>query len=404
MFLSKIKSITLCAALVITAGSLLTGCAEQQKEGPEVIYYKMDIPELTVSNKRLGYEDIPELVLIDEEQFFWDYDPFEEEEYGRCETEGDILTAVSADGERQWKFRKNEQSGRLTLLADGSPEGAELIQNESVRELFGNGTTFIRDFAADTKMNADGSYEIITPYVFPVPGEGSERERRALLQIPEEELNRLTDRMLLETILDYPYGIAAANPEILAEEFNGMKEFLERPGAGEVLLEAFQEIGSDDTWEREYTLSNMLVYFANADLLSVGERTQFSEEVKDRASRGFTGCREFDNPGGREKTVFLRKWYEQAEGMTDTLSFDFEKETARLLRNGYSSLSSVGGEQKGSNFFEFRVEDDRVILYTEIDGTTYEYIFKIQNALLIFDRASSSVPEWESVKDGAVFE
>lgn len=103
MFLSKIKSITLCAALVITAGSLLTGCAEQQKEGPEVIYYKMDIPESTVSNKRLGYKDIPELVLIDAEQFFWDYDPFEEEEYGRCETEGDILTAVSADGERQWK-------------------------------------------------------------------------------------------------------------------------------------------------------------------------------------------------------------------------------------------------------------------------------------------------------------
>lgn len=397
-------ALALCTALVFTAGNLLTGCTDQKEAEHEVIYYKMDIPESTVSNKRLEWEDIPRLVLVDGKEFFWEYAPFgAKDEYGICKTEGNILTVTSGSGE-QWKFRKNEQSGRLTLLADGSPEGAELIQNESVRELFGNGTTFIRDFAADTKMNADGSYEIITPYVFPVPGEGSERERRALLQIPEEELNRLTDRMLLETILDYPYGIAAANPEILAEEFNGMKEFLERPGAGEVLLEAFQEIGSDDTWEREYTLSNMLVYFANADLLSVGERTQFSEEVKDRASRGFTGCREFDNPGGREKTVFLRKWYEQAEGMTDTLSFDFEKETARLLRNGYSSLSSVGGEQKGSNFFEFRVEDDRVILYTEIDGTTYEYIFKIQNALLIFDRASSSVPEWESVKDGAVFE
>lgn len=317
--------LALCTVLVFTAGNLLTGCTREHeanaKPEHEVIFYKMDVPGNIVQNKRLEYADIPELAVIDEKKFFWDYEPFGgKEEYGTCERDGNILTLTSPGGEYQWRFQKQEYGGQLTLRADGVPESAALIPNEFVRELFVNGITFSKDYTADTRQNEDGSFEILTPYVFPVGdaytlSDFSDSERYELLQIPQAEMERLTDRMLLETIMDYPYGGFMGNIEEFAEKFNGMKEFLERPGAGRTLVEEFKEIGIDDSSERQTDIENLIIYFANMDMLSSRERKEFSEEVKDKSSRGYLGCHEYDNPGGEEKTVFLKRLYMKPDYM-----------------------------------------------------------------------------------------
>ena len=403
-------ALALCTALVFTAGNLLTGCTDQKEAEHEVIYYKMDIPESTVSNKRLEWEDIPRLVLVDGKEFFWDYAPFgAKDEYGTCKTEGNILTVTSGSGE-QWRFRSNESAERLTLTADGTPDGAEKIPEESVQELFVNGITFTREFAADTREKEDGSLEIITPYIFPVSSaatlsEYSEDERHELLQIPEDELSRLTDRILLETILDYPYGGFSGDIDSFAEEFNGMKEFLERSGAGEVLLGAFQEIGSDDTWERENDLTNLLVYFANTNRMSGKLREEFSEEVKDRASRGYTGCREYENPGGRTETVFLKECYIQPERMMDMLVLDPEEQHANIRKSLLSSTIVEIGFDKAVEQPVYEIKNDQLIIRMEDgSGRDYEYVFLIKGSTLIFDRTSSALPEGEEMEDGDVFE
>lgn len=399
-------ALALCTALVFTAGNLLTGCTDQKEAEHEVIYYKMDIPESTVSNKRLEWEDIPRLVLVDGKEFFWDYAPFgAKDEYGTCKTEGNILTVTSGSGE-QWRFRSNESAERLTLTADGTPDGAEKIPEESVQELFVNGITFTREFAADTREKE----EIITPYIFPVSSaatlsEYSEDERHELLQIPEDELSRLTDRMLLETILDYPYGGFSGDIDSFAEEFNGMKEFLERSGAGEVLLGAFQEIGSDDTWERENDLTNLLVYFANTNRMSGKLREEFSEEVKDRASRGYTGCREYENPGGRTETVFLKECYIQPERMMDMLVLEPEGQRASITKSMASSTIELDKDAEYMEQPVYEIKNDQLIIRMEDDlGRDYEYVFLIKGSTLIFDRTSSALPQGEEMEEGDVFE
>ena len=399
-------ALALCTALVFTAGNLLTGCTDQKEAEHEVIYYKMDIPESTVSNKRLEWEDIPRLVLVDGKEFFWDYAPFgAKDEYGTCKTEGNILTVTSGSGE-QWRFRSNESAERLTLTADGTPDGAEKIPEESVQELFVNGITFTREFAADTREKE----EIITPYIFPVSSaatlsEYSEDERHELLQIPEDELSRLTDRMLLETILDYPYGGFSGDIDSFAVEFNGMKEFLERSGAGEVLLGAFQEIGSDDTWERENDLTNLLVYFANTNRMSGKLREEFSEEVKDRASRGYTGCREYENPGGRTETVFLKECYIQPERMMDMLVLEPEGQRASITKSMASSTIELDKDAEYMEQPVYEIKNDQLIIRMEDDlGRDYEYVFLIKGSTLIFDRTSSALPQGEEMEEGDVFE
>ncbi len=272
-----------------------------------------------------------------------------------------------------------------------------------------NGITFSKDYTADTRQNEDGSFEILTPYVFPVGdaytlSDFSDSERYELLQIPQAEMERLTDRMLLETIMDYPYGGFMGNIEEFAEKFNGMKEFLERPGAGRTLVEEFKEIGIDDSSERQTDIENLIIYFANMDMLSSRERKEFSEEVKDKSSRGYLGCHEYENPGGEEKTVFLKRLYMKPEGMADLLELTPDN-LAVLMRNLASNLA-LSDKKTGLYGTEipFEIKNDQLILYAEDSNGKYKYIFNIHGSQLIFDKEASTVMETEKLEDGDTFE
>lgn len=260
----------------------------------------------------------------------------------------------------------------------------------------------------NTEQNADGSFETLTPYVFPVTdvqtlSKYSDSERYALLQIPEEQLDKLTDQMLLETIMDYPYGGFMGNIEEFAEKFNGMKEFLERPHAGRTLVEEFKNIGRDDSLERLADIENLIIYFANMNLLSDGERKEFSEEVKDRCSRGYTGCYEYKNQGGKTDTVFLKRLYMQSERMADML--ELTPDCLAALRRNLASSTVIPDEKIGlhGKKIPFEVKKDQLFLYVEDSEREYKYIFSIHGSQLIFDREASMVMEAEKLEDGDTF-
>lgn len=65
-------------------------------------------------------------------------------------------------------------------------------------------------------------------------------------QIPEDILHAMTTEALVETVLDYPLLITLYAYEdfsegfyVLANEFNGMQELLQRPDGAEVLMERY---------------------------------------------------------------------------------------------------------------------------------------------------------------------
>lgn len=359
----------------------------------------------------------------------------------RREAERDVETlcdaAVSAGKNREEKLQYSRvllktaanMPGRKSFLSSGLNDGSLMLERRlrtvMNREAYKRGfilalctvlvftagnllTGCTRQSKYDTEQNADGSFETLTPYVFPVTdvqtlSKYSDSERYALLQIPEEQLDKLTDQMLLETIMDYPYGGFMGNIEEFAEKFNGMKEFLERPHAGRTLVEEFKNIGRDDTLERLADIENLIIYFANMNLLSDGERKEFSEEVKDRCSRGYTGCYEYKNQGGKTDTVFLKRLYMQSERMTDML--ELTPDCLAALRRNLASSTMIPDEKTGlhGKKIPFEVKKDQLILYAEDSEREYKYIFSIHGSQLIFDREASMVMEAEKLEDGDTF-
>lgn len=359
----------------------------------------------------------------------------------RREAERDVETlcdaAVSAGKNREEKLQysrvllktaANMQS-RKSFLSSGLNDGSLMLERRlrtvMNREAYKRGfilalctvlvftagnllTGCTRQSKYDTEQNADGSFETLTPYVFPVTdvqtlSKYSDSERYELLQIPAEQLDKLTDQMLLETIMDYPYGGFMGNIEEFAEKFNGMKEFLERPHAGRTLVEEFKNIGRDDSLERLADIENLIIYFANMNLLSDGERKEFSEEVKDRCSRGYTGCYEYKNQGGKTDTVFLKRLYMQSERMADML--ELTPDCLAALRRNLASSTVIPDEKIGlhGKKIPFEVKKDQLFLYVEDSEREYKYIFSIHGSQLIFDREASMVMEAEKLEDGDTF-
>ncbi|MBE6929219.1 MAG: hypothetical protein E7463_02975 [Ruminococcaceae bacterium] len=103
-----------------------------------------------------------------------------------------------------------------------------------------------------------------TPYTYPLqPGTEewasyrTKAEKIALLQIPEEKLNAMTTRALLETVLAYPYlsdyrahdhAYGAYQP--IYDTFNGLRELMARPDFADVLLKEYA--GAELMTQQEY--------------------------------------------------------------------------------------------------------------------------------------------------------
>lgn len=408
------------AVLALVFAGLLTGCGKPQEPQEEITYYSMAVTELTVSNKRINEDEIPRFVLRENGEFFWDYRPFEEAEMsGSYTQEEDVLTARSEDGTYQWQFEVSEHPKTLTLIAESAAPGAELIENAYVREEFTGGAVFEKEFEADTKAEKDGSVAILTPYRFPETSAAnladlSDKERKESLQIPEEELEELTDRMLLETILDYPYGGTGGDIEAFAEQFNGAEEFITRRGAGAALLELYRDVEAEDMIKageetysrllnRLWDLEEWIAYLGNKDFLSDTQKELFEEEIGKKGDSSSLYYRRADNEGGSPDKVFMKKIYMGGE-LGSMLEVDFDTCTATIVRDLASSTIALLESDSPPYEFEATVGDDCLTLTGEdLEGNSYEYIFRIDGGILVFDRKSSSVPDTESMKDGTIF-
>lgn len=103
-----------------------------------------------------------------------------------------------------------------------------------------------------------------TPYTYPIePGTGewasyrTKAEKIAQLQIPEEKLNAMTTRALLQTVLAYPYlsdyraydrAYGAYQP--IYDTFNGLRELMARGDFVDVLLKEYA--GAEFMTQQEY--------------------------------------------------------------------------------------------------------------------------------------------------------
>lgn len=108
-------------------------------------------------------------------------------------------------------------------------------------------------FASAESANEPVNYTIDTPYDYPVrPGmpewaEFTDHQQMIdACEIPENILCVMSTEALVETVLDYPLLITLYAYEdfsegfyVLANEFNGMQELLQRPDGAEVLMERY---------------------------------------------------------------------------------------------------------------------------------------------------------------------
>lgn len=148
-----------------------------------------------------------------------------------------------------------------------------------------------------------GEKEELEIYTYPITPDDPEwanynhAELVNMLQIPDDILADMTDAELVESVLDYPYigdVMAYSTVELgiqaVSDHFNGLKELLNRPGTGKILLEKFkksptqeelrEEEDSDilfDAWAIEFILS----YMNAKDILNSEEKQLFYETMKE---------------------------------------------------------------------------------------------------------------------------
>lgn len=109
---------------------------------------------------------------------------------------------------------------------------------------------------------AKGENDTLDVYEFPIrPGmdEWKELDGNAEMlkacQIPENVLLRMTTEGLVKTCLNYPsfldfmlYSDFSSGIEKIISRFNGLKEMLERPGAGSILLKEYKKFDVDSMY------------------------------------------------------------------------------------------------------------------------------------------------------------
>lgn len=99
-------------------------------------------------------------------------------------------------------------------------------------------------------QQAEDAYTIDIPYEFPIQTGTPEwaelnthRQKRIVSQVPEDILHAMTTEALLETVLNYPlladiyaYNSTEMGIETVSEQFNGLKELLNRSDFASVAL------------------------------------------------------------------------------------------------------------------------------------------------------------------------
>lgn len=113
-----------------------------------------------------------------------------------------------------------------------------------------------------------------------------------MLQIPEDILAEMTDEDLVDSVLSYPwicdirfYDDYNVGVQIVADNFNGLKELLNRPSAQKILLSRFDEnklftqgLSHDfDKRLRAESAEILLIFFGNQGMLTDETKLRFME-------------------------------------------------------------------------------------------------------------------------------
>lgn len=148
-----------------------------------------------------------------------------------------------------------------------------------------------------------GEREKLEIYTYPITPDDPEwanynhAELVSMLQIPEDILDNMTDAELVESVLDYPYigdvmaySTVELGMRVVSEHFNGLKELLNRPGTGKILIEKYRQSPTEEELHKEedsdilfeaWAIEFILSYMNARDILNSEERQTYYETMKE---------------------------------------------------------------------------------------------------------------------------